>query len=65
MISLKYHVRLDTTGYVWEVLTDSGTLVVKGYEADLVAARASAMRAGMRELSAIDERPRLKVTSSV
>ncbi len=47
---LKYRVRQDGAGYVWEVFADDGRPLAKGVEVDSVKARAAALAVGMREL---------------
>jgi hypothetical protein len=45
MRPLRYHVRQESTGFAWELLTEDLTIVAKGHEIDAVKARAAAMLA--------------------
>jgi hypothetical protein len=51
MASLKYRVREDAAGCLWEVFTDDGRTIASGAEGSDTAARTAAMLEGMRALS--------------
>jgi hypothetical protein len=55
MTSLKYRVRDDGAGWLWEVFTDDGRTVASGTEGSNITARAAAMLEGIRALSSSND----------
>jgi hypothetical protein len=57
MTSLKYRVREDGAGWLWEVFTDDGRTVASGTEVSNSTARAAAVPEGIRALWSSDDPP--------